>query len=338
MRQKTLKMLSSIAVVVSTLGLLGCEQITSSNDVHNDCPEKMEKSRSGYPWERIAYIDGARDIAGLKNVYIITADGKSILELEQGGSEFLPVANNDSIFRDDPAVTISAGGHVQLVGTPIRWDVGEGVYVTTESKKVYNLRKSGRKRNGVWSHSRYWTPANTNFRDIEAVAVTPDSRDNVFAFSDGGIKDTLLASQGYTGSFGTVPTRPDSEQDLLAIDGGMRYTYSYPAGHLPVSGENFGVYWLTKDNKVYSFEINNKSNGPYFAHRGTGDITPSQDIAASPVEKGGFATFQVNTNNVYYFNKFAEKIDIGAARKITITEDNYLWDAYGRGIWRKRIK
>lgn len=224
------------------------------------------------------------------------------------------------------------------MATPTRGIRGEGVYVTTESKKVYHLISVSGKRDGKWTTTRYWTPANKSSYSVEAVAVTTEESNNVYGFSEGGAEDIVLASTGYNGSFGPFPVKPDNEEDLLAIDAGKKYTFFYPAGHLPVGGEDYGVYGLTKDNRVFSIKNHNKSGGPYFDFKETRDIIPSQDIAASPVEAGGYATFQANTNNVYYFNRAGEKIDIGAARKITITEDNYLWDAYGIGIWRKRIK
>ncbi len=281
----------------------------SSDEVRQECIKKDGKSRSAYSWERIAAIPNARDIAAFDDVYVISADGATIYKGGAGG--FSPITTDAYIFQKDPAVTIAAGAPSTRSTSPTQC---EGVYVTTESKKVYRLTSGGWERVGT-----------TNADGVGVTTGTPEyHRDDCYIFTDNGSNDIVSYTRFSENSWTT--TRKSINKDIIAVDYG---TFLQTSSHSAVTN----VLFLCSDNTLNTIDFFAQEFIEYY----TPDIIPSKDVASSPTGGLKFATFHNNSNQVYYYNG-ATSVNLGYARKISISKDNYLWDAYGNAIYRKRIQ
>lgn len=312
--------------------LVGCSEVITENmEVSSDeqaalDQEALEKNgncRSGH-WETVAtYIDSARDIAAYDNVYAISKDGMTIYECTDGKN--FQAMNNSTIFHKDHAVNIAVGERKYIEVNHARAVYHSGVWVTTESGAVYSLIVI---HPTVGSISRIWNEAQPAG---SAGDIGVNSDGTVYTFKDQGATDLVYRyDEDFNNNF-TEALSPYRRinSDMIALDAGYFRTANYKSYS--------GLYVLCSDSTVRTIHASRYSSGPYSTPVSTNGIIPSKDIAAHPAEES-FVTFDKSGNgkSAYYIHN--SKIEyLGLARKISISKDGYLWDAYDGAIYKKKL-
>lgn len=289
----------------------------------------LEKNASRYVrWERIAGLDNCRDIAAYDNVYVISADGKTIYEKKASSNAFLPMtAVLGGNFESDPAIKIAAGNNMEFHHNGSTF---LGVAVITEGKKVYALAGMDTPMGYVTAWSN--TPDNILGTPID-IAVASDMGIYVTTRLVNPVEaryEDLLYRFDPSSSVWMEEFHKTFVPETVALD----IHKAYDHGNF-IEGK--GLKILNKTGEVYDIY----PPAYYLSTMTTVGIAPSKDIAAdksSDINNICYATFHNNSSTVYYIDPLNETSkNCGAARRISISRDKYLWDAYSSGIWRAKL-
>ncbi len=252
--------------------------------------EKNGNSRSVYNWEKMGEVKNVRDIAAYDNVYAISADGRTIYEWTGKTNSFSAMTISANIFKDDPAVSIDAGGGSLFMSAPHFMIYDKGVWVTTASKKVYRLLSQEYNDGPLAGQIKpvWYEVKNAN---ADGICVNSDSEN--FIFTDKGSLDEVseYGLDNNNSSEWQKITR-DIGGDIVACDGGKEYA-PHPYGAV------YGAYFLTKDNSVSVLKQTVSSRGYFYEDVDTRNTIPTKDITASHIENGAIATFHNNSNYVH---------------------------------------
>ncbi len=314
--------------IAAALFFVGCS--SSVTDIISGADETTQAESRGVwnGWDWAGQITGGtRDIAVYENAYVVSADGKSVYVKTSPTGSFSKMTEDASAFRYDPIVSIDAGGKIvkNMAWCSLYF---QGVYVTTESKKIYALMyEYSANYNG-----RSWYEV-TNGASAAGIGVRENGR--FYAFTDQGTVDKVIynelaeMSNGWRELYrmGGVA----NPGDIAAMDCGSNFAYSWP-------GSNHGTYVLRKNNTVGYLMTTSSSKGHYFATASTPGVVPTKDITVSYTTNGAFATFDKLTNTIYYLAPGQTPMACQAGGdKISLSKDGYLWKLDGSTVYRTKI-